>query len=176
VVRAVIAGPRRYIAIAMRVRLPSHVVAAASVAMAAALAGCGSRGHDRVPDLASLPLVGGSRIVTQARVCDSGANAYCAYDLVVASSRYHTSEQFLLGERGDLRRLGWTGANPPNGDERAVDSPSGGLHLTYATATGDLTGLDLGWIQRARGIATALSRAIFRHTPALSMELRFGAS
>jgi hypothetical protein len=160
----------------MWVRLTPHTVAAASAAIAMALAGCGSRGHDRVPDVASLPLVGGSRIVTQARVCDPGANAYCAYDLVVASTRYRTSEQFLQGERSDLHRLGWTGANAPNGDERAVDSPGGGLHLTYATATGDLTGLDLGWIQRAHGIATALSRAIFRHTPALSMELRFGPS
>jgi hypothetical protein len=151
------------------------VIAAGLVVGALLLAGCG-RGSDRLPNLAKLPLVSGSRVVTRATKCDAGANAYCVYDLVVASARFRNSQQFLTGERKMLHRLGWTGAYAPNGDEHAADSPGGALHLIYATASGDLTGLDLGWIQRAKGVAAALSHTIFDHTAALSMEVRAGAS
>lgn len=144
------------------------------LAAALVLGACG-RGTDHVPSVGGLPLVTGAKIVTKLRVCDPGANAYCSYDLVVTNSSLRNSQQFLDSERRELHALGWTGAYAPNGDEHAVDSPGGKLHLTYATADLDLQGIELGWIKRAHGVALALSKAIFDHTPALSMALQFGS-
>ncbi|HWF56015.1 MAG TPA: hypothetical protein VG223_15360 [Solirubrobacteraceae bacterium] len=142
---------------------------------ALALAACG-RGTDHVPNLRRLPLVSGAKIVTQIRVCDPGASAYCAFDLVVTNSRFHTSQQFLHSERQQLHALGWTGAYAPNGDEHTVDSPGGKLHLTYATGNLDLQGIELGWIKRAHAVALELSKTIFDRTPTLSMLLQFGST
>ncbi len=139
------------------------------------LASCGS-GGDRVPDLAGVPMLGGAQIVVKIRSCDPGANASCAFQLVVVNHRFRTSQAFLDAQRRRLRELGWTGAYAPNGDEHAVDSPGGRLHLIYATPDGDLIGIDFGWIKRRRAIALALSHAIFAHTPTLSMLVQFGSS
>jgi hypothetical protein len=140
------------------------------------LTGCG-RGSDQVPSLAGLPLVGGARVITRARACDPGASAYCAVDLVVASTAFASSEQFLQSERRELRRLGWTGAYAPNGEEHAADSPGGKLHLVYATAQGDLTGIDFRWIQRPLTVSHALSRAMFKpYVPTLSMQVESGSA
>lgn len=137
------------------------------------LAACGSGGR-RSPDPGRLPLVSGARIVVSEKRCNPGANAACAVDLVVADGRFSTSQQLLHAERVMLHVRGWTSAYAPNGDEHAVDSPGGGLHLVYATADGDLLGLDQGWIERPRRVAVALSRSIFTHTPTLSMQLELG--
>ena len=62
------------------------------------------------------------------------------------------------------------------GPERAADSPGDHLRVTYATATGDLQGVELGWIQRARPVTVALSRTLFDHTSALSILLQLGTT
>ncbi len=123
-----------------------------------------------------MPLVSGARIVVSEKRCNPGAGADCAVDLVVADPRLPTSQQFLHAERVMLHARGWTSAYAPNGDEHAVDSPGGGLHLVFATADGDLLGLDQGWIQRPRRVAVALSGAIFSHTATLSMQLELGSA
>jgi hypothetical protein len=148
-------------------------VTAAAVAVATALAACGSDAG-RAPDPHRLPLVGGARIVVSEKRCNPGAGADCAYDLVVADSSVGTSQQLLHAERVMLHARGWTSAYAPNGDEHAVDSPDGRLHLVYATADNDLLGLDQGWIERPRPVAVALSHAVFTHTPTLSMQLELG--
>ena len=48
--------------------------------------------------------------------------------------------------------------------------------MTYATAAGDLRGVDLGSIQRPREITLALSRTMFDQAPAMSIMLEVGAS
>jgi hypothetical protein len=147
----------------------------AIVSVCAALAGCGSGGH-RIPSLRGLPLVGGSRVIAQARVCNPGDNSYCAMELVVTNDRFATSEQFLNAERAVLHKLGWTGQYAPNGNEHSDDSPGHGLKVIFATAYGDLVGIDFGWIKRSRSIAPALARASFARQPTLSMQLQVGPS
>lgn len=159
----------------MQARPRSTVTALAAALAVLPLGGCGS-GSIHVPNLGGLPLVPGTQIVTQHRTCDPGANANCAYELVVVNPRYNSSESFLHSERRRLHGLGWSGAYAPNGDEHVVDSPGGKLHLTYATANADLTGIDLGWIKRSRAVALSLSHAIFQHSATLSMLLQFGSS
>jgi hypothetical protein len=46
--------------------------------------------------------------------------------------------------------------------------------VIYATASGDLEAIDLGWIRRARAITLALSHSLFSHQPALSLLLEKG--
>jgi hypothetical protein len=75
-----------------------------------------------------------------------------------------------------LLKSGWTGADADSGEQRAADSPGHKLRVTYATAYGDLKGIDLGWIKRSRKLTLALSRAIFDHAAAMSMLLEVGAS
>jgi hypothetical protein len=152
-----------------------RTMSSVAIVVALLLAGCG-RGSDRVPNVAGLPLVRGAQIVVNARLCDPGANAFCADDLVVSNSRFHNSEQFLQSERHELHRLGWTGANAPNGEEHAANSPHGRLHVTFATADGDERAIDLGWIQRSHQVAIALSKALFDHTATLSLQLQSGAA
>ena len=48
--------------------------------------------------------------------------------------------------------------------------------MTYATAYGDLKGIDLGWIKRSRTITLALSRALFDRASAMSVMLEVGSS
>lgn len=129
-----------------------------------------------VPQASQLPLVSGSKIVAQVKQCDKGANAYCALELVVVGSSYKNSQDFLGIERERLVTLGWTREGADTGNEHAVDSPGHKLRLTYATALGDLTGIDLGWIKRPRPITLALSRTLFQRAPALSMMLEFSTS
>jgi hypothetical protein len=145
-------------------------------ALIVTLAGCGQSGASHTPDLARLPLVRGARIVSQVRRCDPGANAFCGWELVVVNPRYRSSDALLRGEHRRLLKLGWTGANADTGEEHAADSPGRKLRLTYATAYGDLKGIDLGWIRRSRTVTLSLSRAMFEHASALSMLLEQGAS
>jgi hypothetical protein len=138
--------------------------------LVAGLAGCGGSGP-RKPKLAQLPLVAGARTVAQATQCDPGSAAYCAIHFVVLDRHYQTSEGFLKAERAVLHAHGWTDANADIGPETAADSPGHKLHLTYATAFGELDGIDFNWIKRPRNITMALSNSVFAHTPALAMLL-----
>jgi hypothetical protein len=144
--------------------------------LATALAGCGQGGGDKTPDSSKLPLVAGARILQQIRRCDPGANAFCALELVVVDPSYHSSLDFLAVEQHHLLTHGWTGASPPIGEERAADSPGHKLHITYATAYGDLKGIDLGWIHRTHRTAVALSHALFDHASTISVLLEMGPS
>jgi hypothetical protein len=149
---------------------------AAPIPLIAVLIGCGSSAASRTPRLTDLPLVDGTRVVAQARVCDRGANAFCAVEVVLVGSGFASSQQLVDGERDQLRHGGWTGANPDTGDERANDSPGHRFRVTYATALGELKDIDLGWVQRARPIALALSRSIFDRSPAMAVLLEVGTS
>jgi len=48
--------------------------------------------------------------------------------------------------------------------------------LTYATAYGDLKGVDLGLIERSENVTLALSRAMFQRASTISMLLEEGTS
>jgi hypothetical protein len=148
----------------------------ALLAIAATLAGCGQSSADRTPNVSQLPLVQGASVVSQVRDCDKGANAFCAIELVVVDRHYKNSDDLLLSEHHQLLSHGWSGAGGDTGNERAADSPGHKLRLTYATATGDLQGIELGLIQRPRKIALALSSALFSQAPTLSMMLEVGNS
>ena len=145
-----------------------------AVALVAAAA-CGS-GTTRAPDVNKLPLVPGAQVVTKASQCDKGANAFCAVELVVVDKHYKDSLSLLLSERDALKRSGWTGTSPDTGEQAADISPGQQLRVTYATAAGDLKGIDLGWIKRSRPVTVALSHAMFARSPTLSMMLELGAS
>lgn len=149
------------------------LLATALLPLALLLAGCGGGGR-RVPDLARLPLPPGSRIVTQARKCDPGANAYCAQEAVVEDLRYPSAQALLQGERRLLHRHGWTGSYADNGLESSDYSPGNSLHVTFSSANEDLQAIDLGWVHRQKPIVDALSHAIFHDQPALSIYLEIG--
>jgi hypothetical protein len=129
-----------------------------------------------MPDVGKFPLVNGARIVQTVTRCDPGANAYCGLELIVTDPTFKDSLDLLAGEQHHLATLGWTGANAKIGEERAADSPGHKLHVTYATAYGDLKGIDLGWIKRSHRTAVALSHALFDHAPTLSVLLELGPS
>ncbi len=148
----------------------------AVLALGLLLAGCGGSGTKHVPTVAHLPLVPGARIVTQVRRCDPGANAYCAWELVVVAPRYTSSDVLMVAERHHLLRLGWSTANAETGEQEAANSPGHRLRVTYATASGDLRGIDLGWIKRSQAVTMTLSRTMFEHTAAMSMLLETGPS
>ncbi len=146
----------------------------AALALPAAIAGCGQSGS-KAPDLSKLPLVPGASVVTQAKQCDQGANAYCAWELVVADHRFKSSTDLLISEHRQLISAGWSGADGDTGEQHAADSPGHKLRVTYATADGDLKGIDLGWIRRSRAVTLALSKALFDRVPTLSFMLELGA-
>jgi hypothetical protein len=143
-------------------------------ALVLALAGCGQSGSSSSLSLAQLPLVDGASIVTQVGRCDRGANAFCAIQAVVVGRRFRSAGALVASEHRHLRELGWTATAGDNGNERAAESPGHKLRLTYATAAGDLTGIDLGWIKRPRTIELTLSRALFGRIPAMSIMLEAG--
>jgi hypothetical protein len=146
------------------------------LALGTAIAGCGSSGSSHEPDLGKLPLVPGTKIVAQAQQCDKGASAYCAVEIVLAGPGYKTSQDLLGVERERLVSLGWTREGADTGNEHSADSPGHKLRVTYSTALGDLTGIDLGWIKRPRPITLALSRTVFQRTAALSIMLELSTS
>jgi hypothetical protein len=146
------------------------------VALLLAVTGCGQGENHHSPNAARLPLVAGAKIVTEAHRCDKGANAYCAVEMVVVGPNYRSSTDLVKSERAYLDALGWTTVNGDTGNEKAAESPGHSLRLTYSTADGDLTGIDLGWIKRPRSIALALSHALFYRAPAMSLLLELGPS
>ena len=150
-------------------------LAVALTASVTALTGCGGGSGSRAPDLAALPLIKGTSVVTHAKQCDRGAHAFCALELVVVDLRFKNSADLLEAEHRRLRRAGWSAANGDTGEQHAAESPGQKLRVTYATADGDLKGIDLGWIQRPRTITLALSRALFDRRPTLSLMLENGS-
>jgi hypothetical protein len=114
--------------------------------------------------------------VRQVRECDPGRASFCAYQLVVVASNFKSSTALLDSEHRHLLKLGWTGAAPETGEQRAAESPGHKLRVTYATAFGDLKGIDLGWIKRSQRIALALSKTMFDGSSALSLTLEAGSS
>jgi hypothetical protein len=154
--------------------LRSTAAGAAALVLASALAACGSSGPQR-PNLAKLPLVSGAHVVVRAQQCDPGAAAYCAIQFVVVDPGYRTLDQFITAERDYLHKHGWTGANGDTGEESAADSPGHKLHLTYATASGDLDGLIFHWIRRPWPIWNALTQSMWNREAALSMMLEVGS-
>jgi hypothetical protein len=153
-----------------------RVCAVGAIAPVLALAGCGSGANRGPPKLGQLPLVPGSKVVAQAIQCDKGANAFCGLELVVVNPRYKTSEDLVNAEHDLVHKSGWPGVGADTGDQRAAESPGHKLRVTYATAYGDLQGVDLGWIRRKAYIAKALSRTLFDHSSAMSVELDRGSS
>jgi len=143
----------------------------------AALVGCGSQGgSSQTVELGSVPLVDGAKIVVQSRQCDRGANAYCALEAVVVDPRFPSSEELVKGEQLLLKTRRWSTVDGYTGEQTAAESPGHKLRLTYATAYGDLKGIDLVWFQRPRAIALALSRAMFDRDSAMSLTLEAGPS
>ncbi len=147
-----------------------------SACLLVALTGCGSVKGAPPPALDQLPLVPGAKVVQQATQCDKGANAFCALEVVVVDPSFKTSEGLVNAEHDLVHKAGWAGLGADTGNERAAESPGHKLRVTYATANGDLTGIDLGWIHRSRQIAVALSRTLFNHASAMSVELDPGSS
>lgn len=158
------------------VRSRALVALVGLAALAAVIAGCGSGGGQHRPNLTQLPLVDGASVVAQVRSCDRGKNAYCAIELVVTDSRYRNSTDLVEEEHSQLRKHGWTGGEGDFSQQKAADSPGHKLRVTYATAAGDLRGVDLGSIQRPREITLALSRTMFDQAPAMSIMLEVGAA
>ena len=151
------------------------MIAVALGGWALALGGCGSSGPSAGSvSLASLPLVDGATVLTETRRCDRGPNSYCAIEAVIIDRYASSSGALVTSEYDHLRSLGWTGAAGDNGDERAANSPGHKLRVTYSTAQGDLTGIDLGWIKRPWGITWSLSRTMFERVPAMSIMFESG--
>jgi hypothetical protein len=150
--------------------LHAATLAVGSVAL---LSACG--GQTRTPELASLPIVSGAQVVSKVRVCDQGANPYCALELVVTDRHYTSPRLLVLAERKLLRAHGWSGASAQTGDELADESPGNKLRITYATAYGDLHDIDLGTVQRTRQTQQALSRQMFAGAIAMSAQLQIGS-
>ncbi len=145
-------------------------------ALLAALAGCGRQSSQKTPSLAALPLVSGARITAQVRRCDAGASSYCGLELVVVAPRYRSSTDLLSSEHRLLHQLGWAGANADTGEQRAAESPGHKLRVTYATAYGDLLGIDRGWIKRSSTTTSALDKSMFDRVSAMSLLLEAGPS
>lgn len=139
------------------------------------LGGCGAHtAGGGTPNPAALPLVRGSTVVARNTECDRSANAYCGVELVVVDREAHSSGALVAKERYRLRKLGWSFGQGDIPDERSASSPDGKLRVTYATASADLLGIDLGWITRSRMVAIALSRAMFRRESAMSIMIETG--
>ena len=146
----------------------------ALVALVVGLAGCGQQSKTSSPSLSNLPLVQGASVVTQVHECDKGANAFCAVELVVRGHGYASSADLVKAERDHLKKAGWSGVAPDDGQQRAAASPGQKLRITYATAAADLLGIDLGWIKRPRPITVGLAHAMFDRSPAMSVLLEAG--
>ena len=133
-------------------------------ALAVAVAGCGASTNSKDVALAQLPLVPGAKIVRQVKQCDRGAHAFCSLNIVIVDPLYHSSVSLLEAEHTWVHAAGWNGVGGDTGDETAAESPGHKLRVTYATAYGDLKGIDLGSDpapaeDRARALARACSIA-----------------
>lgn len=116
----------------------------------------------------------GAKVLEQVTECDRSANAFCGIELVVADPQSPSSGALVAKERFRLRKSGWVLSQGDIPAERAASSPDGRLRVTYATAAGELLGVDLGWITRSRPVALALARAMFDRTPSMAVLLETG--
>jgi hypothetical protein len=139
-----------------------------------ALAGCGSGGASGPLSLNELPLVPGAHVAAQARLCDGGANPFCAVQAVIVDPHSSSSGALVEREHLKLKSLGWTTSAGDDGDEVAADSPGHKVRVTYATGVDDLIGLDEKWIKRPWPIWASLSESMFSRTPAMSVMLEVG--
>jgi hypothetical protein len=140
-----------------------------------ALAACGGENkRDLGPQ--NLPLTNGARVSAKVRVCDKGANAYCAEQLIVVGDDYATSADLLNAENAYLRKLGWTASRGNTGKQLAAQSPGNELRVTYDTAYNDLLAIDSGWIRRSAPYGRALSSTLFDRDSAIAVELLRGSS
>ena len=129
------------------------------------------------PDLSQLPLVPGARFQVQERVCDSGSNAYCAWELVVADRALPGLERAVRG-RASRSCSAATGAAPTATSPRqhAADSPGHRLRVTYANPVDELTGIAIFGVRRSQaGGAGAVQGRVHRTPPVISMLLEVGA-
>ena len=154
---------------------PVVTALALAAAITVAVAGCGGGSGARSPQLSSLPLAAGVRVMTNVRQCNNGSNAYCAIELVVLGPGYGSSRALVLAERDRLRSQGWIGASPTTGDQLANESPNNKLRVTYSTAFEDLKGVDLGWITRSWPTISALDGTLFNRAVAMSVLLEVGS-
>jgi hypothetical protein len=144
------------------------------VLLTVALAGCGGGGA-RTPDVTRLPMVPGVQVSEQIRQCDLGSQAYCAVEMVIVDPHLHTSWDLVNAETRLLSKRRWTFEDASNGDEHAAQSPGDKMRVTWATAYGDLQGIDLGWIQRSHRLTSALAEALFHRGAAMSVMLEVGS-
>ena len=138
------------------------------------LTGCGA-GSQRTPDLSALPLVPGASFRVKQRVCDSGSNSYCAWELVVAGAGYRDSNALFEAEHRLLLSRHWSGADGDIRSQHAADSPGHRLRVTYANPVDELTGTGIFGVRRTQAIQLALTNAVFGHTSEISMLLEVGA-
>ncbi|MGA9858042.1 MAG: hypothetical protein WBQ18_09270 [Solirubrobacteraceae bacterium] len=141
-----------------------------------AVSGCGASSGSRAVGLKFIPLPPRTQITARVHSCDRGANAYCSEQIVVVGPAYSSSADLLITERHLLDHLGWSSAAGADGPEKGEDSPGHEVRLLYATAYGDLLGIDSSWIRRSPPIARALASAMFDRRPALSIMLVRGSS
>ena len=149
--------------------------AVAGLALAVSLAACGGSGGSGAPVSASrVPLLAGVNVLTRARECDRGANAFCSQELVVTGGGFTSSGAMVTAEHDLLRARRWMDASGDFGQEQAADSPGHKLHLTYATGLAELTGIDEGWIKRQTSLTLLLSRQLFAGRPTMTLTLTTG--
>ncbi|MGO9788470.1 MAG: hypothetical protein ACLP8S_02770 [Solirubrobacteraceae bacterium] len=139
------------------------------------LAACGASTGERIPPLAGLPLVPGTRVTVDVRVCDRGGDAFCARELVLTGAGLGSSNALLADQRRLLLARGWKRIDATTGAEYGADAPGDKLRVSYATDWEELSAVDYGWIKRKRAVALALSAALISHTPTISVLLQYGA-
>lgn len=88
---------------------------------------------------------------------------------------YKSARDFVVAERNLLKRRGWSTVAPPTADELAAESPGHQLRITYASAYGDLKGIDLGWMQRSLAVRHSLGEQLFAGAPAISALVQSGS-
>jgi hypothetical protein len=140
----------------------------------AAVAGCGQGSTTSSLNLHSLPMVPGATVASTSWQCDQGSNPFCALEAVIVDPKSSSSGQLVATEDRLLHQNGWKSSAGDDGDEVAAASPGQKLRVTFATAIGDLIGIDEKWIKRSGTITTALDQTIFKRTPAMSIMLEQG--
>jgi hypothetical protein len=149
-----------------------------ALAGALLLAGCGGISNNRSVGVKNVPLPHGAQVTARVDVCDRGANAYCAEQLVITGGpgRYASSADLLNSENAHLKQLGWTDNRGNTGKQLAAQSPGNEYRIYFNTAYNDLLALDMGYIHRSAPIGRALSAAIFNRASAISVMLVRGSS
>jgi hypothetical protein len=139
-----------------------------------AVAGCGQGSTSSSLNLQQVPLVPGAKIMSTSTQCDRGSNPFCAIEAVIVDPRFKSSGALVATEDRRLHQFGWKSSAGDDGDEVAADSPGQKLRVTFASAVGDLIGIDEKWITRSGEITTALDQTVLKRTPAMSIMLEQG--